>query len=148
MYCGNLESFEIIDRMELISKGYFIKNWKKISYNKKESFLKSIFLKKKKNTVLPKAFSSREGTLSAVYLFYEDLCEKVYELCPHFLFYCWIKGPRCLCIFTFEFADDWKLTNQGQTDWVDHTRSTIAWRIWKQYWPHLLALIHRSSDAV
>lgn len=25
MYCGNLESFERIDRMELISKGYFKK---------------------------------------------------------------------------------------------------------------------------
>lgn len=39
MYCGNWDSSERIERMELISKGYFLKiAEKKISYNKKEFF--------------------------------------------------------------------------------------------------------------
>lgn len=59
MYCGNLESFERIDRMELISKGYLKK--KKISCNKKEFFLRSIFSPHHNGNPPPKGIFMWEG---------------------------------------------------------------------------------------
>lgn len=88
----------------------------KINYNKKESFLRFIFSPQNGNCP-PKGFFIPGGGFPRrrEFFLWCMLCWERLSTVHQYLFCCWIKWPKCLHFFIFEFANDWKLGNQGQT---------------------------------
>lgn len=89
----------------------------KINYNKKDSLLRFIFSPQHGNCPPSQAPSSQEGALlgGGSSLWVRFVWRKAVDCTPVLVLLLNKVAPMPPLFFIFEFANDWKLGNQGQT---------------------------------